>query len=322
MIRGKHIESILHAIFWMVFFALVIQGDFLGKFWDDKTTGQKFMLLCTFPFIFNVNVFWLIPSYLKPKQWLRYGLMLILVILIFEVGMVRFFIWWEGSKADSLLLYSGNLMLSGLSASFVYRFGRDWLVNLNVIEKLEAEKVSMELAFLKSQVDPHFLFNTLNSLYALALEEKAYKTADGVTRLGTLMRYNLHDSQVDQIPLVKELDYIEKYIALQRLRLTDEDQIQLNIHSEAEQDHVTIAPVMLIPFVENAMKHGIGPGETKAIHIDISYSPPSLRLDIRNPIVSVLPQIEKKRNRAEEYQKQAGITLSGQIFIGVWREGR
>jgi LytS/YehU family sensor histidine kinase len=143
----------------------------------------------------------------------------------------------------------------------------------------------MELAFLKSQVDPHFLFNTLNNIYALALEEKADRTADGVAKMGTLMRYTLHDSQADRILLQKEITYIEKYIELQRIRIAEGANVKIT--TNFDMDNVgseKIAPMMLIPFIENAFKYGISAIAPSYILVDLRLESKTLLLQVRNSV--------------------------------------
>ncbi len=172
-----------------------------------------------------------------------------------------------------------------LVVSWLYITTRDWFINFRLIEILKAENLITEIAFLKVQVDPHFMFNTLNSIYALALEEDSPKTADSIIKLSTLMRYNLHDSSAAFINIKKEIDYIEKYIALQRLRLNDNNQLEVNIKLDESQSHnIKIVPLLLIPFIENAFKYGVSPSKTTAITIKIQADINSIILDISNTL--------------------------------------
>lgn len=143
----------------------------------------------------------------------------------------------------------------------------------------------MELAYLKSQVNPHFLFNTLNSLYALALVEKAVVTADGVAKMGTLMRYSLHDSQAEKISLNKEIHYIENYIELQKLRISEAVKPNIEVVIDIdENNNQKIAPMLLMPFIENAFKYGISSSNKNAISIKISLAGNLLELVVSNLI--------------------------------------
>jgi LytS/YehU family sensor histidine kinase len=163
---------------------------------------------------------------------------------------------------------------------FIYQ----WWKQKSDIANLQKEKYKAELAVLKQQINPHFLFNTLNALYALGIEEKGNKTADGIAKLGTLMRYNLHDAQIDYIDLKKELDYIRKYIGLQQLRITDKDELSVSI-MEVEGKQLQIAPMLLLPFIENAFKFGISPTHSTFIRLSIQLNHKQLEMNIANSIL-------------------------------------
>jgi len=158
-----------------------------------------------------------------------------------------------------------------------------WWKQKNDITQLEKAKSTAELNALKQQINPHFLFNTLNSLYALGIEEKSDKTADGIAKLGTLMRYNLNDAQKEFIPLSKEIDYIKKYIELQELRLTKNNQLAVNIL--AETGNYQIAPLLLIPFIENAFKFGVSSMEQTKIDLTITMEKEVLKMHLFNTII-------------------------------------
>ena len=120
---------------------------------------------------------------------------------------------FEVNTLNNYFEWSVNLDLFVItSLSFLYKFTKDWISNEKEKQELITEKSRTELAFLKTQVNPHFLFNSLNTLYGTALIEKAEKTADGISSLRGLMRYMIHDSNKDFVPLDKELEYIKNYV--------------------------------------------------------------------------------------------------------------
>ena len=160
--------------------------------------------------------------------------------------------------------------IRALSALFVIlmagigKFTFDWFKNMRIRRELENQNLTSELAFLKSQINPHFLFNTLNNIHTLA-----YKKADGapeaIMKLSELMRYMLYDSDVDKVPLATELMHLESFIGLQQLRFKSKDIVHLEVKGEPEKH--TIAPLLLLPFVENAFKHGYQLNRAGAIRI-------------------------------------------------------
>ncbi|RRB02811.1 sensor histidine kinase [Larkinella rosea] len=169
------------------------------------------------------------------------------------------------------------LFLVGIFVSLFLQTSNRW-------RQTEQEKLATELSYLKAQINPHFLFNTLNSIYSLAIE-KSDRTADAVVKLSSLMRYVIRDAGSNQVPLAKEVDYISDYVALQQLRLDDTVQIEFAVSGFFNGKQ--IAPLILISFIENAFKYGVNPEEKSIIHITISLKETNLRLYVFNKKVRV-----------------------------------
>ena len=161
-------------------------------------------------------------------------------------------------------------LIRALSCLFVIamagigKFTFDWFRNMRIRRELENQNLTSELAFLKSQINPHFLFNTLNNIHTLA-----YKKADGapeaIMRLSELMRYMLYESDVERVPLKMELQHLRSFIGLQALRFKTADVVDLQVSGELDKH--TIAPLLLLPLVENAFKHGYQLNRPGAIRI-------------------------------------------------------
>lgn len=146
-------------------------------------------------------------------------------------------------------------------ALFLFLVGIFVSLSLRINDRLkqtEREKLNTELSFLKAQINPHFLFNILNTIYSLAIEQ-SNKTADAVVKLSSLMRYVMREADTEFVPLMKELNYIENYVALQQLRLDDTAEIDFKIKGRPNGQQ--IAPLILISFIENAFKYGVNPQE-------------------------------------------------------------
>lgn len=141
------------------------------------------------------------------------------------------------------------------------------------------DKLNAEIAFLKAQINPHFLFNTLNSIYSLALT-KSDDTPDAVVKLSAIMRYSVTESQKQYVNLNKEITYISNYIELQKLRLTDNAEVEAIYKGDFESEK--IAPLLLMPFVENAFKHGISPEENSVIKVHIELKDHVLKMTVIN----------------------------------------
>ncbi len=143
---------------------------------------------------------------------------------------------------------------------------------------------SANLDFLRSQINPHFLFNALNTLYGTALQERASRTSEGIQRLGDMMRFMLHENVEEKIHLSKEVAYLQNYIALQRLRTQESPDIKIEVNiTESGYEHA-IAPMLLIPFVENAFKHGISLRNRSWIVVSLSCDAEHIYFDAYNSV--------------------------------------
>ncbi|WP_295129235.1 sensor histidine kinase [uncultured Chitinophaga sp.] len=156
-------------------------------------------------------------------------------------------------------------------------------------------KSDANLGFLRSQINPHFLFNALNTLYGTALQENASRTSEGIQKLGDMMRFMLHENNEAEIKLGKELAYLHNYISLQSLRVQQSPDIQIEVNiDEAYCDHY-IAPMLLIPFVENAFKHGISLRNRSHISISLYCDSSKIYFDVHNT-VHPRPDNDPERN--------------------------
>jgi LytS/YehU family sensor histidine kinase len=148
-------------------------------------------------------------------------------------------------------------------------------------QEIENEKLVTELSFLKSQINPHFLFNTLNNIYSLALV-KSDATAGAVLKLSSIMRYVLNETKHDWVPLEKEVEFVNHFIDLQKVRLTDKMAIKFSVSGNVEGKQ--IAPLILIPFVENAFKFGVSTKEQAEIILDLKAENGTISFYTRNRI--------------------------------------
>ena len=170
-----------------------------------------------------------------------------------------------------------------LAATTLLKLSKGWFLaqqQQRHISRLEKEKAEAELRALKAQVDPHFLFNTLNNLYSFALEGSA-KVPEAILKLAGCMRYMLYDCNGQSVELEKELEYIKNYIELQRMRLGKDQEIKLEI--EGPSAGVEAPPLLFIPFVENAFKHGLkGDGQPAYAHIRFRIGESGIFFNIEN----------------------------------------
>lgn len=164
-----------------------------------------------------------------------------------------------------------------------------------------------ELAGLRAQINPHFLFNALNSLYATALKEKGEQTADGIQKLGDMMRFMLQENNRDRIPLDKEIEYLRNYIAIQRMRLDETHDITIRVTIQEPNRPVAIAPMLLTPFVENAFKHGISLRSPSWIHITLTLDATTLYFKVHNSRHS---RLAESTDHHDPEATQSGVGLA------------
>ena len=164
-----------------------------------------------------------------------------------------------------------------------------WFINR--WQSNEKEKLSFELAYLKQQINPHFLFNSLNSIYALA-NRQSPKTTELILDLADLLRYMLYDANKESIELNKEIEYLKNFIELEKLRITDKTEIKFD-YGEVENAYL-IEPMLLFPIVENALKYGANNFDESFIHITLKQDNQSLYFNCKNKIVN-----PKRRNKED-----------------------
>jgi hypothetical protein len=168
-------------------------------------------------------------------------------------------------------------------------------------KQVEKEKLSAELSYLKAQINPHFLFNTLNSIYSLAIQ-RSDETATAVVKLSDMMRYVTTEAHSDRVSLEKELAYISNYVELQKIRLGKTIRVDYSI--EGSTWNKTIVPLLLIPFVENAFKYGVNPEEECYIVITIRMTESELTLYVMNKKVLIDYSKESESGHGIQSAKQ------------------
>lgn len=179
------------------------------------------------------------------------------------------------------LLFPGSIAIFLLV--FIFSTGikviNQWRHSEQRSKQVENEKLNAELSFLKAQINPHFLFNTLNNIYALAAVNSE-RTANAVMKLSNIMRYVLTEAKNDWVPLEKEIQFISHYIELQKMRTTDKTCIDFNITGDAAGRQVS--PFLFLPFIENAFKYGISTRELSPISILLEINGNQLHFRIKN----------------------------------------
>ncbi len=166
--------------------------------------------------------------------------------------------------------------------------------------QMEKEKLHSELSFLKYQLNPHLLFNILNNLFSMSQASGADDVSDGLLKLSKIMRYMLYENKESKIPLNREIEFLKQYIDLQRLRESDDRKLRINFEVEGDILLVKIPPFLLVPFIENAFKHGVDSKNETVIDIDLKV------LD-NNIIFKVVNKIFRNQQKLGQYEGGIGI---------------
>lgn len=184
--------------------------------------------------------------------------------------------------------------------TFLYIIVREYYHENRTRQLKRIQQSENELHSLKAQLNPHFLFNALNYLYGTALKEKATDTAQGIDIMSDMMRYTIHGMHENFVPLQDELKFIENYLQLQQVRLPEKDNIKISTQIVFDDHNCPqkIAPLLLLPFIENAFKYGISMDAQCEVQIKIAVSNSELHMDVFNTIIP---------NRAEVNGNNTGI---------------
>lgn len=247
-----------HLIIWLglLLFFVMVQDNRYGFFF---TLSSEAVNVSFYAIIVYFNWIYLIPNYLSEKNFFVYSFLLLLAAIILApiktlVYSVFFFNYpelIESVKQNQWWIFLLLFIAGG--SSTVIKIALDWMDHQREKADLVKENMQSEINFLKSQINPHFLFNTLNSVYALSLK-KSDKAPEIIVKLSEILRYMLYESNEKKVPLSRELDNLRNYLDLEKIRHSEKTRIEIEIRGEIENQK--ISPLLLTPFVENAFKHG------------------------------------------------------------------
>jgi two-component system, LytTR family, sensor kinase len=281
IVKYRYFNFILHALAWsIVLFFPYLVSDAGSQYKIGPLPGPYFTLSgIIHMIIFYGNAFYLYPKLLNRSYWWLY---IISVVLLITLSVrVKSYILESGfpdasPDARSHVLFPSLLVFI---VSVFYSIASDKIRAEKLQKENEALQLGMELRFLRSQISPHFLFNILTSLVSLA-RKRSDHLEPSLLMLSGLMRYMLYDTG-KKISLQQEVDYLESYIALQKLRFGHDVKIGFNIELPGEETNYNIEPMLLIPFVENAFKHGTG-ADQPFIDINLSARNGVLTFQVKN----------------------------------------
>jgi len=285
----SHNKVVFNTILWVCSFIILL---FL---FSGRTTPEKIDCIYTICFVItliipvSINLYFLIPTYLKKEKNIAFSLFFILNLIVFsELNPLFFelivntffndyyFISYH-NKVEIYFIFFIFFTLSSLS-----KLGEEW-VYLNQIEnkvlKAQKQEIENQLYYLKGQINPHFLFNSLNVLYSLAIDKKEEIT-NAILQLSDILRYVIYDVETNKITLNKEIDLIKNYIAFEKNRHIKNSKISFT-HNVNE--HLEVYPMLLLPIIENSFKHGLKSGvKNPFVNIDLHENNNRLTFKLSN----------------------------------------
>lgn len=311
----KSIVLGLHIGFWVVYLGLVL--IMIGVYSKSITTGHDqlpkalnaFKSVCCFVIFPSLITFYgyyllLFPKYLQQNKILLsilYGLLISFGAGVAGFVLIRYLIetgWMadmdEGGKNGRSTYISVIVVMVFISsiagiAGLIIRGFITWYNEIKLKELLKEKNHEMEMALIKSQLDPHLLFNTINNIDALILKD-GERASNYLNQLSDIMRFMLYETKGDAILLAKEIEYIEKYIALQKIRTANKNYVHFAVTGQVGDRQ--IAPMVFIPFIENAFKHTNNKKFENAITINIIISPKQIQLTCENKF-DPKPQVQR-----------------------------
>lgn len=302
-IKSTEKNSILiHSVVWCFFICSSLIQFYESPFY---ITSDFFIQWATGIVLFYLNYFYFVPRLLLQKKYWSYLALVLLIIIVFMAFRMTFTIpeLREMPRPDQLGPIGNKSMNSGphfrnkrpiiftilpavfyifiLTSSIVLKTLSEFYTNQQNKLVAETQRTSAELNYLRKQTNPHFLFNALNSIYSLAYK-KSDLVPDAIVTLSEMMRYMLYETDNKSVFLEKELNYIKNYIELQKLRLSNIENIFINIHGDTKNKY--IEPLLLITFIENAFKYGTDYKGVTYVKIKITIEENILDFWIENKI--------------------------------------
>ncbi|KEO75756.1 histidine kinase [Anditalea andensis] len=299
----KNIAVLIHFLGWILFgsYLFIItplswKVDLPLEFWVKQ--GLMLILLLT---AFYINLHFLVPRILFKNDNLKFLLIALAmggayigVIFTYDILFNMAEVMHSVFRPDqpyvrrprtfgTFDLYNLLVFYMGIGISTSVAAVRKWQTDEALRLKMEQQRINSELTYLKAQINPHFFFNTLNNIYSLTnLDIEKAQTA--ILKLSRMMRYVLYETEKDNTRVSKELEFIKDYIELMRLRLSEKIKLKINIPENFEEDN--IAPMLLLPFIENCFKHGISSQKSSEISINIYIRDKIMVLETVNSIFS------------------------------------
>lgn len=311
--QNKRVSVLAHILGWSMLSTVLLllsplswKIDIPVEFWWKQIFLGIILMLS-----FYTNMLFLVPRYLLVDKIYTYILIILSGAIIFVFILISFEnlihlpeLFHKAFNPGKPYVASGRRLSADITHLMFYLLTigistsvssvQKWQRDENFRRELDQQRINTELSFLKAQINPHFFFNTLNNIYALtSIDIK--KSQEALLKLSRMMRYVLYENQKDQTILSKEINFIKDYIELMKMRLSDKVKLDIKI-AELKEDLV-IAPMLLLPFLENSFKHGISSQQECTILIKLEVMGDTLFFETKNHIFPIHPESpEAKEN--------------------------
>ncbi|HEV7346985.1 sensor histidine kinase [Telluribacter sp.] len=297
---SRNFSLLIHVLVWgvlglslLLFQPLTWRVELPSEFWIKQAV--LFSLLVT---VFYLNYLLLVPRLLLRNRLALFITLNVITVFIVAFLIQRVEVWinlremlekaYRARAANGVVrsekwidFFSLILALMVLGISTSVTAVQNWQRDMQLRQNLEREKTKSELSFLKAQINPHFFFNTLNNIYALTIVD-GEAAREALHKLSRMMRYVLYETQNSTVMLSNEIAFVQDYIQLMKLRLTDK--VTVKFEQPSPLHDVPIAPMLLLPFIENAFKHGVSAIEPSSILIAIRQHGKQLHLEVQNSV--------------------------------------
>jgi two-component system, LytTR family, sensor kinase len=292
-----------HIVFWA--FVFLFNAAYISFIGEDREVSLynlglriPFILACCY-----INLYWLMPKFYYSGKLLLYGTLVLAMIFslnALNLYLLQYFVespicptTFEADATfnGSNYIYKSFYLFSLVGLTSGIKLSKNHLTEKQRLDAIEKEKLQTELSLLKSQINPHFFFNTLNNLYALTMK-KSDLAPDMVLRLSDLMSYSLYESDHTHVSLEKEIKHISNLIELEAVRMNNKIKVEFNVNGLTEDKQ--IPPLIFLPLIENCFKHAVANGSDNIISIELTATANSLLLKTSNPANPAQKQLHKK----------------------------
>ena len=292
--------------------------------------GAAIGLIISFP-IFYYSIYWLgklhykylIKPILKKQELSNIVLYLAASYFLYNTLLYKILaIKILNISLEKSIQTSGTIWYFSLTSAIVFYF----IENKKNEQNQEIQKQKLEIKALKAQINPHFLFNTLNNLMGTAISENAPQTSLQIQQLAGIMRHVVEETQAEYTPIEKELKFLGDYIELMQLRVPKEENIRINVRIDFDENSFLISPLILITFIENAFKYGISINQACFVDILLTIENKKIELVCKNSIVNVenstetgLESVKKRLELTYPQQHSLEISTENNVFEVVFK---